>query len=389
MAKVVLLDGGVSSRLEEVVGRPLHPQLWSAGEVLTAEGRAAIVVSLTRGSIKNHIPLAAPPSYASSFPRFLLSLRLQAVHLEFLRAGSEVITTTSYQASREGFVAAGAASSAAEADMLLGTTADLAFKALATYTASAAGSLAGYGSAGAGAGVDESQRWHGVQLPAVGLSCGPYGAFLADGSEYTGAYMATTQEETLLQFHKKKVGALLQAAATAAAMHGAAAEAYEAEADAGSKEATGGAGGGIESSNRIIVCFETIPATAEAVLLASYMAAEHPTVPFWISLQCSAANTVADNTSASTACTLIAAAAAGGSLIGVGANCFSPALAPALLTSMKAALPPESGLELLCYPNRGEVVKDLYPSANPSRVHQLTLTLHTHHCLEGCCGEDS
>ena len=73
MAKVVLLDGGVSSRLEEVVGRPLHPQLWSAGEVLTAEGRAAIVVSLTRGSIKNHIPLAAPPSYASSFPRFLLS----------------------------------------------------------------------------------------------------------------------------------------------------------------------------------------------------------------------------------------------------------------------------------------------------------------------------
>lgn len=45
MAKVVLLDGGVSSRLEEVGGRPLHPQLWSAGEVLTAEGRAAIVVS--------------------------------------------------------------------------------------------------------------------------------------------------------------------------------------------------------------------------------------------------------------------------------------------------------------------------------------------------------
>ena len=43
---VVILDGGVSSRLEETVGRPLHPQLWSAGEVLTAEGRAAIVVSI-------------------------------------------------------------------------------------------------------------------------------------------------------------------------------------------------------------------------------------------------------------------------------------------------------------------------------------------------------
>ena len=72
MAKVVLLDGGVSSRLEEVVGRPLHPQLWSAGEVLTAEGRAAIVVSVTVRPIKHHIPLA-PPSYAPSFPRFLLA----------------------------------------------------------------------------------------------------------------------------------------------------------------------------------------------------------------------------------------------------------------------------------------------------------------------------
>ena len=50
---VIILDGGVSSRLEETVGRPLHPQLWSAGEVLTAEGRAAIVVSIKTAPYHN------------------------------------------------------------------------------------------------------------------------------------------------------------------------------------------------------------------------------------------------------------------------------------------------------------------------------------------------
>jgi S-methylmethionine-dependent homocysteine/selenocysteine methylase len=41
---VLMLDGGVSSRLEEVLGRPLDARMWSAGEVLSAEGKAAITV---------------------------------------------------------------------------------------------------------------------------------------------------------------------------------------------------------------------------------------------------------------------------------------------------------------------------------------------------------
>ena len=39
-------------------------------------------------------------------------------------------------------------------------------------------------------------------------------------------------------------------------------------------------------------------------------------------------------------------------MIGVGANCFSPALAPVLLGNMRAALPAE--YEVFCYPNKGE-----------------------------------
>lgn len=37
----LLLDGGVSSRLEQLLG-PLHPQLWSAAAVATAAGTAAL-----------------------------------------------------------------------------------------------------------------------------------------------------------------------------------------------------------------------------------------------------------------------------------------------------------------------------------------------------------
>ena len=43
----------------------------------------------------------------------------------------------------------------------------------------------------------------------VYLSLGPYGATLADGSEYTGVYPETVTEETLYTFHRTRLGMLL------------------------------------------------------------------------------------------------------------------------------------------------------------------------------------
>jgi hypothetical protein len=63
----VVLDCGL-----QVVGTTLHPKLWSAGCVLSEEGRCAIA----------------------------------QVHKEFLDAGANIITTVSYQATKEGFLAA-------------------------------------------------------------------------------------------------------------------------------------------------------------------------------------------------------------------------------------------------------------------------------------------
>jgi homocysteine S-methyltransferase len=75
-----------------------------------------------------------------------------AAHVAFFAAGAQVATTASYQASREGFAAAGVA--AAEADALLQLSIALARQAQQQ------------------AGVDD-RSW-------VAASVGPYGAVLAD-----------------------------------------------------------------------------------------------------------------------------------------------------------------------------------------------------------------
>ena len=38
----------------------------------------------------------------------------------------------------------------------------------------------------------------GLCFPAVGLSCGPFGAALADGSEYTGSYLEWATDDDVI-----------------------------------------------------------------------------------------------------------------------------------------------------------------------------------------------
>jgi homocysteine S-methyltransferase len=84
---------------------------------------------------------------------------ITAVHRAFFRAGADIAITASYQASFDGFAARGVDRSGAEA--LLRRSVGLARDA----AASAGG----------------RRRW-------VAASVGPYGAALADGSEYRGRY---------------------------------------------------------------------------------------------------------------------------------------------------------------------------------------------------------
>jgi homocysteine S-methyltransferase len=140
---VVLLDGGFATELERR-GHDLSDDLWSA--------------RLLRDDPDEVI----------------------ATHLAFYRAGADVATTASYQASVEGFARHGV--TAAEAESLLRDSVRLARIAAALAEAE-----------------DGVRR-------LVAASIGPYGAVRADGSEYTGDY--GVDDAFLRDFHRRRTAVL-------------------------------------------------------------------------------------------------------------------------------------------------------------------------------------
>lgn len=112
------------------------------------------------------------------------------VHTDYFMAGADCAITSSYQATIEGFVKQG--HSEQEAVRLIQESVQLAVQARDIFWESV---------------QDKSQR----PKPLVAASVGPYGAFLADGSEYRGDYGLT--EEELMQFHRPRMKLLLEAGA--------------------------------------------------------------------------------------------------------------------------------------------------------------------------------
>ncbi|MGZ4597924.1 MAG: homocysteine S-methyltransferase [Actinomycetes bacterium] len=145
---VTLLDGGFATELERR-GNDLSDDLWSA--------------RLLRDDPEEII----------------------ATHLAFFRAGAQVATTASYQASVEGFARHGLSSGAAED--LMRSSVELA---------RVAASLA--------------EAEDGVRRQ-VAASVGPYGAVRADGSEYSGDYGVT--DRFLRDFHRSRMAVLADAGA--------------------------------------------------------------------------------------------------------------------------------------------------------------------------------
>lgn len=98
-------------------------------------------------------------------------------HLEFLRAGAEVLITASYQASVAGLERGGL--TRREAEVALASTTTLAREAV---------------------------RRHG-SAALVAASVGPFGATRADGSEYHGDY--GIDDASLLDFHRRRLELLV------------------------------------------------------------------------------------------------------------------------------------------------------------------------------------
>lgn len=111
---------------------------------------------------------------------------IEQVHTDYLEAGADCIITASYQASYEGFIEKGC--SEQEAKKLIQSSIILAQKVRNKFWKN----------------TDKTNR----VKPLVAASIGPYGAYLADGSEYTGDYNISDDE--LFNFHKKRLQAIIE-----------------------------------------------------------------------------------------------------------------------------------------------------------------------------------
>lgn len=148
---VVLLDGGLATELENQ-GHDLNHELWSA-RFLTTDPEA-----------------------------------IKKAHRSYLEAGSQCITTASYQASIAGFARAGIPE--AQAKQLLIDSVSIAQQAVVEFL---------------------GKPWQAGEIdrPIVAASIGPYGACLADGSEYRGNYGISCEE--LKNFHAARLETICQA----------------------------------------------------------------------------------------------------------------------------------------------------------------------------------
>jgi homocysteine S-methyltransferase len=201
---------------------------------------------------------------------------LQA-HLAYFAAGAQVATTASYQASIGGFARAGIGQ--AEAEQLIRRSVRLAEQARARFD-------------------DSQDRW-------IAGSVGPYGAALADGSEYRGDYNMSVAE--LRQWHRPKIELLAEA--------------------------------GVD-----ILAVETIPCLAEVEALLAEIDGSGQLC--WLSITC-AGNRMRSGQPAAEA---FSRAREVDEVVAVGVNCIDPADADALVRSARET----SGKPVVVYPNSGE-----------------------------------
>lgn len=149
----VVLDGSMGTGLAEK-GFELNTALWTAGALVTA-------------------------------PKLV-----QQVHLDYLRAGADCGITDSYQATIPGFMAQGYTRE--EAEHYIALSVQLMRETGEQWW-------------------QEEGKAQGRPHPVTAGAAGPYGAYLADGSEYTGAYEIS--EEELRAFHRERMEILWKAGA--------------------------------------------------------------------------------------------------------------------------------------------------------------------------------
>ncbi|PNS17956.1 hypothetical protein CAC42_3915 [Sphaceloma murrayae] len=247
--KLYVLDGGLATALESR-GHDLNNPLWS-GKLLTEKP----------GEIKQ-------------------------VHLDFYKAGAEIAITASYQTSVAGL------------KDHMGLDGDAALKVIQSSVQLA----------------QAAREEANTALPSdrnllVAGSVGPYGAYLANGAEYTGDY-GTVTEMQLKDFHRDRIAALLQ-----------------------------------KGSRADLLACETIPSLLEVKVICELL--EEFDADAWISCTLKDANHISDGTDIDEVAKIINQY---DKVVAFGINCVPIGLATTALQNMAKV----TGKPLVVYPNSGE-----------------------------------
>jgi S-methylmethionine-dependent homocysteine/selenocysteine methylase len=213
---------------------------------------------------------------------------IKQTHLDYYRAGANVAITASYQASIPGLVKH-LSLSEDEAKEVVRKSVELAQKARDEYVAE----------------TNEDVR---SKLFIAG-SVGPYGAFLADGSEYRGDY--SIPQEEMKNFHRGRIQALVSAGAD------------------------------------ILAC-ETIPSKGETEALLNLLTTEFPSTEAWFGFTLRDSSHISDGTPLSEIAALFDNVE---QVVALGFNCIPDDLGLAALRTLKPLI--KRGT-MVVYPNSGE-----------------------------------
>ena len=221
---------------------------------------------------------------------------IKRVHHDYFRAGAAVAITASYQATPLGFARRG-----------IGEEKAMELVAMSVRLA------------------DEARREYLAEKPDAGPlliagSVGPYGAYLADGSEYRGDYVLSRNE--FLDFHRPRIAALVEAGAD------------------------------------VLAC-ETLPSLPEAEALLELI--NEFDVESWLSFTLRDGGHISDGTPLAQVAQLCTAEPF---VVAVGVNCVPLGLvSPSLVALGKATNKP-----LIAYPNSGESYDAITKTWGPAAV---------------------
>lgn len=204
--------------------------------------------------------------------------KVYTVHKSYFQAGAQVATTNTYQANVPAFEKIGL--SHEESRNLITQAVKIAAQA----------------------------RDDNAPDGFVAASIGPYGAYLADGSEYTGAYSLSKAD--FQYFHRERLELVIAAGAD-------------------------------------VLALETMPNFAEVQALVDLIETSSWDIPYWVSFSLKDSQTLCDGTALAEA---VAWVAQHERVVAVGINCLKTELATQALENLQGV----TTLPLLVYPNSGE-----------------------------------